>query len=53
MCILYLPDAFKRYLKLDPETQHVQVHKVKRFTKVKTILKLYLTDLIKVNVIIF
>ncbi|XP_003694693.2 nucleolar complex protein 2 homolog [Apis florea] len=48
LCILYLPDAFKRYLKLDLETHHVQVHKVKRFTKVKTILKLYLTDLIKI-----
>ncbi|OAD60434.1 Nucleolar complex protein 2 like protein [Eufriesea mexicana] len=40
-------DAFKRYLKLSSESQ-IQIHKVKRFAKVKTILKSYLTNLIKV-----
>ncbi|XP_048261065.1 nucleolar complex protein 2 homolog isoform X2 [Bombus terrestris] len=47
LCILYLPDAFKRYLKLSSETQS-QIHKLKRFGKVKNILKSYLTDLIKI-----
>lgn len=47
LCILYLPDAFKRYLKLSSETQS-QIHKLKRFGKVKSILKSYLTDLIKI-----
>ncbi|XP_017767611.1 PREDICTED: nucleolar complex protein 2 homolog [Eufriesea mexicana] len=47
LCILYLPDAFKRYLKLSSESQ-IQIHKVKRFAKVKTILKSYLTNLIKI-----
>lgn len=49
LCILYLPDAFKRYLKLSSETQ-IPIHKVKRFAKIKGILKLYLTNLIKVNI---
>ncbi|XP_076763302.1 nucleolar complex protein 2 [Xylocopa sonorina] len=47
LCILYLPDAFKRYLKLGPDIQF-QVHKAKRFVKVKGILKSYLTNLIKI-----
>lgn len=47
LCILYLPDAFKRFLKLGPESQF-QAHKCKRFGKVKSILKSYLTDLIKI-----
>ena len=47
LCILYLPDAFKRFLKLGPESQF-QAHKCKRFGKVKGILKSYLTDLIKI-----
>lgn len=47
LCILYLPNAFKRYLKLSSETQF-QAHKVKRFGKVKSILKSYLLDLIKI-----
>ncbi|XP_024883333.1 nucleolar complex protein 2 homolog [Temnothorax curvispinosus] len=45
LCIMYLPDAFKRFLKLDPESQ--EVHKSKRFGKIRVILKLYLSDLIK------
>lgn len=49
LCILYLPDALKKYLKLSSETQF-QAHKVKRFGKVKSILKSYLVDLIKVNI---
>ncbi|XP_029036015.2 nucleolar complex protein 2 homolog isoform X1 [Osmia bicornis bicornis] len=47
LCVLYLPNALKRYLKLDSESQF-QVHKSKRFVKVKNILKSYLTDLIKI-----
>ncbi|XP_033353806.1 nucleolar complex protein 2 homolog isoform X2 [Bombus vosnesenskii] len=47
LCILYLPGAFKRYLKLSSETQP-HIHKLKRFGKVKNILKSYLTDLIKI-----
>ena len=47
LCILYLPEAFKRFLKLGPESQF-QAHKCKRFGKVKSILKSYLTDLIKI-----
>ncbi|XP_011865771.1 PREDICTED: nucleolar complex protein 2 homolog [Vollenhovia emeryi] len=45
LCIMYLPDAFKRFLKLDPESQ--EAHKSKRFGKIRSILKLYLSDLIK------
>ncbi|XP_012536796.1 nucleolar complex protein 2 homolog [Monomorium pharaonis] len=45
LCIMYLPDAFKRFLKLDPESQ--EVHKSKKFGKIRSILKLYLSDLIK------
>lgn len=48
LCIMYLPDAFKRFLKLDPELQ--EAHKSKRFGKVRTILRLYLSDLIKVRI---
>lgn len=44
LCILYLPDAFKQFLKLDPKSQ--EAHKSKRFGKVRGILKSYLTDLI-------
>ncbi|KAG5336953.1 NOC2L protein, partial [Acromyrmex heyeri] len=45
LCIMYLPDAFKRFLKLDQESQ--EAHKSKRFRKIRWILKLYLSDLIK------
>lgn len=48
LCIMYLPDAFKRFLKLDPESQ--EAHKSKRFGKIRTILKLYLSDLFKVRI---
>ncbi|KAL6449010.1 hypothetical protein ACFW04_000612 [Cataglyphis niger] len=44
LCIMHLPDAFKRYLKLDPKSQ--EAHKSKRFRKIRGILKLYLSDLI-------
>ncbi|XP_054016608.1 nucleolar complex protein 2 homolog [Hylaeus anthracinus] len=47
LCIFYLPDAFKRFLKLGSETQ-IQPHKSKRFGKIKGILKSYLADLIKI-----
>ncbi|XP_011703942.1 PREDICTED: nucleolar complex protein 2 homolog [Wasmannia auropunctata] len=45
LCIMYLPDAFKRFLNLDSESQ--EAHKSKRFGKIRWILKLYLSDLIK------
>ncbi|CAL1684552.1 unnamed protein product [Lasius platythorax] len=44
LCVMHLPDAFKRFLKLDPKSQ--EAHKSKRFGKVRGILKLYLSDLI-------
>lgn len=47
LCILYLPDAFKRFLKLDTNKQF-EAHKSKRFSKVKGSLKSYLTDLIMI-----
>ncbi|XP_078036307.1 nucleolar complex protein 2 [Augochlora pura] len=47
LCIMYLPDAFKRFLNLGPENQF-KAHKSKRFVKIKGILKSYLTDLIKI-----
>ncbi|KAL6258102.1 hypothetical protein P5V15_010020 [Pogonomyrmex californicus] len=45
LCIMYLPDAFKRFLNLDSESQ--EAHKSKRFGKIRGILKSYLSDLIK------
>lgn len=48
LCIMYLPDAFKRFLRLDSESQ--EAYKSKRFGKIRVILKLYLSDLIKVRV---
>lgn len=51
LCILYLPDAFKRFLKLDPKSQ--EAHKSKRFGKIRGILKSYLSDLITVCIIKF
>lgn len=47
LCILYLPDAFKHFLKLGTST-HFEVHKCKKFVKVKRALKSYLTDLIMI-----
>ncbi|XP_076174219.1 nucleolar complex protein 2 [Ptiloglossa arizonensis] len=47
LCILYLPDAFKRYLNVGSKAQF-QAHKSKRFGKVKGILKSYLSDLINI-----
>ncbi|XP_070160038.1 nucleolar complex protein 2 [Polyergus mexicanus] len=44
LCIMHVPDAFKRFLKLDSKTQ--EAHKSKRFRKIRGILKLYLSDLI-------
>ncbi|EFN69102.1 Nucleolar complex protein 2-like protein [Camponotus floridanus] len=44
LCILHLPDAFKRFLKLDPKSQ--EACKSKRFGKIRGILKLYLSDLL-------
>lgn len=48
LCILHLPDAFKRFLKLDPKSQ--EACKSKRFGKIRGILKLYLSDLLTVRI---
>lgn len=45
LCIMHLPDAFKRILKLDAESQ--KPYKSKKFEKIQKVLKLYLSDLIK------
>lgn len=45
LCVTHLPDAFKRVLNLDPESQ--KAHKSKKFEKIQEILKLYLLDLIQ------
>ncbi|KAG5327214.1 NOC2L protein, partial [Pseudoatta argentina] len=45
LCIMHLPDAFKRILKLDAELQ--KPYKSKKFEKIQKVLKLYLSDLIK------
>lgn len=45
LCIMHLPDAFRCFLKLDSESQ--EVHKSKRFEKIQKILKLYISDLVK------
>ncbi|XP_043267395.1 nucleolar complex protein 2 homolog [Venturia canescens] len=47
LCIMQLPEAFKRFLKLGPENRF-EAYKSKRFVKVKGVLKAYLTDLIKI-----
>lgn len=46
---MHLPNAFKCFLQLDSK-YHIMAHKSKRFVKVRGILKLYLTDLIKVSI---
>ncbi|XP_020279312.1 nucleolar complex protein 2 homolog isoform X2 [Pseudomyrmex gracilis] len=45
LCVTYLPTAFKDYLKCDPKID--EIHKSKRFRKIRGILKSYLADLIK------
>ncbi|KAG7212851.1 hypothetical protein KM043_002205 [Ampulex compressa] len=47
LCVLHLPEAFRRFLKLEGESQF-EAYKSKKFAKVKTSLKSYLTDLIKI-----
>ncbi|XP_012271343.1 nucleolar complex protein 2 homolog isoform X2 [Orussus abietinus] len=47
LCILHLPPAFKKFLQLGPGNSF-EAHKAKRFVKVKTVIKSYLTDLIKI-----
>ncbi|XP_001604471.2 nucleolar complex protein 2 homolog [Nasonia vitripennis] len=47
LCMLLLPDAFKRFLKLGDEPDF-EAHKAKRFPKIKGLIKSYLSDLIKV-----
>ncbi|XP_028045568.1 nucleolar complex protein 2 homolog [Monomorium pharaonis] len=44
LCITYLPDAFRRLLKLDAESR--EAHKSKNVEKIQKVLKLYLSDLI-------
>ncbi|XP_033226481.1 nucleolar complex protein 2 homolog [Belonocnema kinseyi] len=46
MCVMNLPEAFKRFLNLGSQTRF-EAHKAKKFVKVKGALKSYLTDLIK------
>ncbi|KYQ51750.1 Nucleolar complex protein 2 like protein [Trachymyrmex zeteki] len=46
LCITHLPDTFKRFLKLDAESQ--KAYKSRKFEEIQKILKLYLSDLIKV-----
>ncbi|KYN06176.1 PREDICTED: nucleolar complex protein 2 homolog [Cyphomyrmex costatus] len=45
LCITHLPDAFKHILQLDAESQ--KIYKSRKFEKIQEILKLYLSDLIK------
>lgn len=52
LCIMQLPDAFKKFLKIDDDKSNFEAHKAKRFPKVKGVLKSYLSDLIKVNHVI-
>ncbi|XP_058798765.1 nucleolar complex protein 2 homolog isoform X2 [Phymastichus coffea] len=47
LCIMQLPDAFKKFLKIGDQTSF-EAHKAKRFPKVKGVLKSYLASLIKV-----
>jgi len=47
LCIAQLPGAFKRFLRLDSESQ--EAHMSKRFGKIRGTLKTYLADLIKVT----
>lgn len=51
LCIMHLPNAFRRFLKLGTNAQFA-AHKCKRFIKVKGSLKLYLTDLITVSIVL-
>lgn len=46
LCVTHLPTAFEEYLKCDPKLD--EIHKSKRFKKIRGILKSYLADLIKV-----
>ncbi|XP_014479702.1 PREDICTED: nucleolar complex protein 2 homolog [Dinoponera quadriceps] len=46
LCIMHLPDAFKSFLKLESVSK--DLHKSKRFPKMRGILKLYLADLLKI-----
>ncbi|KAJ8675632.1 hypothetical protein QAD02_011418 [Eretmocerus hayati] len=47
LCVMLLPTAFKKFLKLGEGTRF-EAHKAKRFPKVKRLLKSYLSDLIRV-----
>lgn len=47
LCIMQLPEAFKQFLKIGDEPKF-EAHKLKRFPKVKNVLKSYLIDLVKV-----
>ncbi|XP_011498321.1 PREDICTED: nucleolar complex protein 2 homolog [Ceratosolen solmsi marchali] len=47
LCILYLPEAFGKFLKIQSETP-IEAHKSKRFPKIKGLIKAYLHDLVKV-----
>lgn len=47
LCVLELGPAVKKFLGIQPGSKQLP-HKCKRFNKVKTLLKMYFTDLLKV-----
>ncbi|XP_034951113.1 nucleolar complex protein 2 homolog [Chelonus insularis] len=46
LCILSLPDALKKFLKISSEAEF-EAHKSKRFPKIRSVLKTYLKDLLE------
>ncbi|XP_011300946.1 nucleolar complex protein 2 homolog [Fopius arisanus] len=46
LCILHLPNAFKKFLKITKSK--FEAHKSKRFSKIKGTLKSYLSDLLRI-----
>lgn len=47
LCVLHLEKAIRKYLKLTGKSNFKEIQKCKRFSKVKNILRSYLTDLTK------
>lgn len=45
LCVLYIEKAIRNYLKLSPKANFKDIKKCKRFSKVKSSLRCYLTDL--------
>lgn len=48
LCILHLPNAFKRFLRMEGKVK-IEAHKSKRFPKIRGTLKSYLGDLLRVR----